>query len=175
MTDHIQSLLGALEHGNREDVWESAKALSGVANHLVASLTRLLRAERSETRAAAAYVLGVGQFASARGSLEHILDDVEEDASVRGHAAEALAYIQATESVPVLVKHLTDHDSGVVYWCAFALGQIGDREAIPALQQLAERAGERRYDTFSLRAEALDAVAAINRHSRNPTPDDSIE
>jgi HEAT repeat protein len=164
MTEHIQNLLRTVENGSRENIWEAAKELSTFATDMASSLISLLeKAERAETRAAAAYVLGFGRFASARASLEQVLDKTTEEVSVRGHAAEALAYIQGRESVDVLLKHLEDRDPGVKYWCTFALGQIGDAKALPALKQLAERVGSQSYEKHSLRAEVLDAIAEINQ------------
>jgi HEAT repeat protein len=98
-------------------------------------------------------------------ALEQVLDDIEEDASVRGHVAEALAYIQSERSVDMLLKHLEDKNPGVEYWCAFALGQIGHVKAVPALKRFAERAGDDFYEKHSLRTEALDAIAAINQRA----------
>jgi HEAT repeat protein len=164
MTENIQNLLKTVEGGGREDIWEAAKELSNFATEMASSLISLLdNAERADTRSAAAYVLGFGRFASARTSLEHVLDDANEESSVRGHAAEALAYIQGKESVDVLLRHLDDSDPGVKYWCTFALGQIGDPKALPALKQLAERVGDQSYEKHSLRAEVLEAIAEITQ------------
>ena len=164
MTENIQNLLATAKNGSREEIWEAAKELTSIATEIASSLLSLLqKAERFETRAAAAYVLGFGRFASARIPLEQVLDDTDEDASVRGHAAEALAYIRGRESVDVLLKHLLDKDPGIKYWCAFALGQIGDVKALPALKNLAGSVGDQFYETHSLRAEILDAIAEINQ------------
>jgi hypothetical protein len=150
--------------------WKVGHFAALVAVDIAQALLRLLDTGTSvDTRAAAAYVLGFGRFASARTSLEEVLDDLEEEPSVRGHAAEALAYIQARESVDLLLKHLADANPGVTYWCTFALGQIGDIRAVPALERLAERVGEQRYEKYSLRAEALDAIAEISQR-RGTTP-----
>jgi len=171
MTPNIQDLLRSVENGSREDMWEAAKELSTLAADMASSLISLLEnAERAETRAAAAYVLGFGRFASARTALEQILDDVGGDASVRGHAAEALAYIQNPESVDMLLRHIGDENPGVTYWCTFALGQIGNTRAIPALGRLADRAADRVYEGHSLRAEAFDAIAEINRRLESVLP-----
>jgi HEAT repeat protein len=167
MIDHIQKLLRIVENGSREDIWEAAKELSAVTTDLASRLISLLNnSEQLDTRAAAAYVLGFGRFASARTALEQVLDNIEEEAFVRGHAAEALAYIQSPESVDVLLKHLEDQSPGVTYWCMFALGQIGNARAVPLLEGLAERLGSRMYEKYSLRAEALDAIAEIKRRQR---------
>jgi HEAT repeat protein len=170
MTVDIERLLRSVENGTREEVWEAAKELESVAVDIAQALLRLLDTGTSvDARAAAAYVLGFGRFASARTSLEKVLGDLEEEPSVRGHAAEALAYIQGEDSVDVLLKHLEDESPAVMYWCAFALGQIGDARAVPALKRLVERVGEQRYETHSLRAEALDAIAAISQRSCTAT------
>lgn len=166
MTEHIQNLLRAVENGSRENIWEAARELSTFATDMASSLLSLLgSAERADTRAAAAYVLGFGRFASARTPLEQVLDDTNEEAPVRGHAAEALAYIRGRESVDLLLKHLEDRDPGVRYWCIFALGQIGDTKALPALKHLAEQVADQSYEKYSLRAEALDAIAEINQRA----------
>jgi HEAT repeat protein len=171
MTDDIRNLLGTVENGTRKEIWEAAKQLESVSVEMVLSLLRLLESgEQTETRAAAAYVLGFGRFASARTALEQVLDDTEEEASVRGHAAEALAYIQSRESVDVLLKHLEDRNPGVTYWCTFALGKIGSAKAVPVLGHLADRVGDQLYEKHSLRAEALDAIAEINQHLGKVAP-----
>lgn len=172
MTENIQNLLGVVENGTRNEIWEAAKQLESISVEMVLSLLRLLASgKQTETRAAAAHVLGFGRFASARTALEQVLDDTEEEASVRSHVAEALAYIQNQESVNVLLKNLEDENPGVKYWCTFALGQIGDAKAIPPLRRLAGFAGDQFYEKHSLRAEALDAIAEINQRLGTAIPD----
>jgi HEAT repeat protein len=121
---------------------------------------------KADTRAAAAYVLGFGRFGSARASLEEVLNDLNEDGFVRGHAAEALAYLQNKDSAAVLLRHLNDRDLGVRYWCIFSLGQIGDSEALSAIKQIAESADDQVYDGHSLRTEALDAITEIEHRMK---------
>jgi HEAT repeat protein len=58
-------------------------------------------------------------------------------AVVRGHAAEALALLQNKEAVPALIRCLEDKAPEVRFWCAYALGELGDRRALHALEQLA--------------------------------------
>lgn len=163
MTEQRRDVLMILRDGSREEIWAAAKELSVAATELVASLIALLRADRAETRAAAAYVLGFGRYASARTALEELLNDVNEEPSVRGHAAEALAYIQSTHSVEHLARHVGDQNAEVAYWCIFGLGQLGEVSALPVLQGLIAGVGERCHGQYSLRSEALDAIAEI-RH-----------
>jgi len=61
----------------------------------------------------------------------------------------------------VLLKQMEDSDPGVRYWCIFALGQIRDARALPALRRVAEARNDEHYDGHSLRAEADNAVAQI--------------
>jgi HEAT repeat protein len=167
MTETIHQLLNTIENGKPEEIWEAAKRLESITNDTVLSLLRLLESGRqAETRSAAAYVLGFGRYASARGSLEHVLAKVGEESSVRGHAAEALAYIGDARSAEVLLRHLDGEDLLIKYWCIFALGQVGDDQAVDPLKHAAESAGEKMYRTLSVRAEALDAVAQIERRVR---------
>jgi HEAT repeat protein len=166
MKEGIQQIVGIIEHGSREEIWEAAKQLESLAADTCSSLLRLLKeADEIESRAAAAYVLGFSRYSSARVPLEEVLDNLKEDASVRGHAAEALAYVQSKESTVVLLRHLNDDDTGVRYWCIFALGQIGDPRALTALKQVAKSVGDQLYNGHSLRSEALDAATEILRQS----------
>jgi HEAT repeat protein len=160
MTGRIQELVETVRDGS-PDIWEAAQELSGIATDLAVSLIALLHAEQPETRAAAAYVLGAGRFAAARVALEETLDSVDEQPGVRGQVAEALGSIGAPQSIDVLIKHLSDTRAEVTFWCTYALGQIGDLKAIPALLKLAETVGERSFEQHSLREEALDAAAEI--------------
>ncbi len=172
MTVDIRGSLKAIETGTREEIWEAAKQLESLAAEIVLSLIRLLEnAECADTRAAAAHVLGLGRYASARTSLEQVLRNVEEEASVRGHAAEVLAYIQNKESVDVLLNQLGDADPGVKYWCIFALGQIADAKAVPALKRLSESIADQFYEKHSLRNEALDALAEIDNRLNDAVSD----
>jgi HEAT repeat protein len=171
MTEDIQNLLRTVEKGARTEIWEAAKQLESISVEMVLSLIHLLESgKQTETRAAAAYVLGFSRFASARTALEQVLDDTEQDASLRGHAAEALAYIGDPRSLGVLIKNLRDSNPGVKYWCAFALGQISDSKAIAALEQMAENVGDQHYDKYSLRAEALDAIGRIKERPGASAP-----
>ena len=132
MTENIQLLLRSIEGGNREEVWEAAKQLESITLEVVSALLKLLKnAKQADARAASAYVLGFCRYSSARIDLEQILDDTSEEAFVRGHAAEALAYLGSKESVEILLKHLEDKDAGVRYWCIFALGKSAMRSRFP--------------------------------------------
>ena len=173
MIKDIEHLLVTIKDGKREEVWEAAKELESVTTDTVLSLISLLeKAREADSRSAAAYVLGFGRYASARTALEQVLDNPEEEVDVRGHAAEALAYIQSPRSMGVLLKNLTDKNPGVKYWCTFALGQIGDAEALTALNELAEHVGDQLYENNSLRTEALVAIAEINRRSGRVSSED---
>lgn len=161
IVDH-EKLLGTLESGTREEIWEAAKALEALVLDISLVLLRRLKdSPKTDTRAAAAYVLGFGHFASARIPLEEVLEDANEDSFVRGHAAEALAYIGDRESAKVLLRQMEDPDPGVRYWCIFALGQLRDERALPALKRVAESPEDQFYESHSLRAEARDAIAEI--------------
>ena len=162
MIGDVEKLLRILETGTRDEIWEAAKDLESLVLDISLFLLRRLRdPAKADTRAAAAYVLGFGHFSSARVPLEEVLNDSSEDAFIRGHAAEALAYIGDKESVRVLLKHMEDSDPGVRYWCIFALGQIRDDRALPSLRRVAEAKDDEHFDGRSLRAEACDAIAHI--------------
>lgn len=116
MSGDIQQLLTAIEGGTKEETWEAAKELSSLGTETILHLISLLKkGRRADTRAAAAYVLGVSRHEPARASLEEALSNPGEESTVRGHAAEALGYIRNTESVDILLRQLKDKDPAVRY------------------------------------------------------------
>lgn len=103
----------------------------------------------------------MSRFSSARRVLEESLENSAEHSLVRSHAAEALAYLEISDSTEVVSRHLSDPDVAVQYWVIFALGTVGGRSVIPALRTAAERAGDARCEGRSLKDEAMNAIARI--------------
>jgi hypothetical protein len=168
MTNHLRDLVNRIGTDKPDDIWEAAKELSSIVTGVTAELMTLLEAQGVATRAAAAYTLGAGGLGAARLRLEELLDDVTEDPDVRGHAAEALAYLRVKESIGPLLGNLDDENLGVRYWCVFALGQIGDLDTIPALERLAKSTRGESYEGHSVATEISDAMSAIReRHGRD--------
>ncbi len=164
MDENVDHDLGQLEHGTLDEIWAAAKRLDSVNLEIRHTALVLLNSgERPETRAAAAYILGYSRDAGARGDLEERLRDRWEEPTVRGHCAEALAYIGDPRSVAALLDALEEDDSCVRYWCIFALGQLGGRDVLPMLATVMDQVGEEQWDGNSLKTEAMDAVAEIER------------
>jgi len=119
-----------------------------------------------EVRDAAAYALGFcaegTQTQQAVKALTSVVAAQNEMPMVRGTAAEALANLAEVQSMPVLIGTLQDTSNEVRFWSAFALGQLGDARAIPALEQLAmtDKTGLAHWG--SVRQEALDAINQIH-------------
>jgi HEAT repeat protein len=164
MNEDVAYQLRRLEHGEPRQILEAAKRLESLNLDITSGLLALLgAADRAETRAAAAYVLGFARCTIARPDLEERVRDRWEEPNVRGHAAEALGYIGHPGSIPSLVDALDDDHDCVRYWCIFALGQIGDREGLGVLTGLVDQLGEAECDGRSLRQEAIDAITEIRR------------
>jgi len=105
------------------------------SNEGTAALTAALKDKDKEVRGAAAVSLGEYQDAQAISPLERALEDKSE--FVRAQSARALGANgrAAAGSVPLLIKLLTsDKDQEVKRQAATALGRIGDRAALPALE-----------------------------------------
>lgn len=121
-----------------------------------AALATALRDKELEIRAAAAVSLGDHPDAGAVASLANALSDKND--FVRGRAARALGVNgrSAAGSVTALITLLTkDVDSEVRRQAANALGQIGDRSALPALHR-----AKRDRDPY-LAETAVDAIRLI--------------
>lgn len=101
-----------------------------------AALATALRDKELEVRAAAAIALGHHADANALAHLASALSDKSD--FVRAHAARALGVNgrAAVQAVTALIALLTkDEDAEVRRQAANALGQIGDRSALPALHR----------------------------------------
>jgi len=121
-----------------------------------AALIAALQDKKAEVRGAAAVALADHPDSLAVPSLARAL--TETDAFVRAHAARALGVngSAAVQAVPALIKLLTsDEDNEAKRQAATALGLIGDRSALEALQR-----ARRDKDPYLAQA-ALDAISAI--------------
>ncbi|HYX89244.1 MAG TPA: HEAT repeat domain-containing protein [Gaiellaceae bacterium] len=177
-------LLRALGGRDERARWEAAKELSAFNDEVTRRrLERLLGGRRSErARAAAAYVLGFLGDAEAANALAARLADQDESTEVRAYAAEALGHL--LQGAPVLAEirtaiaaGLRDPEPGVRFWCAFAAGVLGLREARPQLTRMAgaDDAGVEGWWTVGEEAEwALRVLAGEEDpplpRDRNPEP-----
>jgi HEAT repeat protein len=135
----IRALLDALADADATVRWEAAKTLSALGDKR--SVPPLLAIAQgtgaSQQRAAAVYALGWLRDSRALTPLAQVLRSYQESAQLRGHAAEALAYLGNRRAVPALIITLDDPSPEVRLWCAFALGELGDRRAMAPLERLA--------------------------------------
>jgi HEAT repeat protein len=149
-------------------LWECGKALvqAGVTGPAVPLLLGMLQDGSVEQRRMAAWTLGMGSVSTAaRTALEHTLSLPTEHADVRAQAAEGLGTLTRKASVGVLLDALTDSESKVRFWAAYALGEIGDRRALSALQTLTtDRAKVDGFGTVG--SEARSAIDRIMQRTK---------
>ena len=99
-------------------------------------------------------------------ALESTLSNKSEDTKVRAVAAEALAHRHLRRSHAVLLRNLPDPSREVRFWSAFALGQMREKKALPALRSLAESDHRVLQGWWAVSKEARDAIAEIERPTR---------
>ena len=128
----------ALQAASRAGVVDS-RARAGV----VSSLLPALRDRDSDVRQQAATALGLLRADEALGALIEALGDG--DPFVRGSAATALGRLGHVEAFEPLLAALGEpNEMGVIHHhVAFALGEIGDMRAVPALADLVGDSGAR--------------------------------
>jgi len=132
--------------------------------HLEPSLIWTLRkGSRPFNRAAAAYAMQMVCSQKTILALEQAFRNKSEHARVRGEAAEALAHCHRKESHDVLLAGLLDPSKEVRFWCAFALGEMGDRRAIPTLKRIVATDKRIVKGWYSVAKEAADAVRNIEK------------
>jgi HEAT repeat protein len=126
----------------------------------IGRLVALLQGDpEPKVRKDVAYALGQLGDATAVKPVVAALKD--ESPMVRGMAAEALAYIRDISVMGPLLETLQDPSAEVRYWGAFAVGQIGGEDSIPALQHLADSDDEIAPGYGSVRDEAEEAIRNI--------------
>jgi HEAT repeat protein len=96
-------------------------------------------------------------------ALERTVRNKSENPDVRGHAAETLVHRHRKSTHSLLLKTLQDPSKDVRFWCAFALGQMREKRAVPILRLLLS--DHRQVRTFhSVAKEAADAITEIEKH-----------
>jgi HEAT repeat protein len=105
-------------------------------------LERILRTHQNEeTRAMAAWTLGMRFEERGAEKLAEAYGDPRETAYVRSYAAEALGHLlpyneKARAYTPLLVGGLSEQSPEIRFWSCFALAHFKDKSAVPALQEL---------------------------------------
>jgi HEAT repeat protein len=171
-SEELNRAVSRLNAPTQLEAFEAAKFLYYKAEpELDLRLVRILKnGRRPFNRAAAAYVLQMVTTDRTLAALERTVSDTSESSRVRGEAAEALAHSHRRKSHDVLLKNLADKSKDVRFWCAFALGQMAEQRAIPALQRLAEIDMRVVKGFHSVSQEAIDAIKNIqvenNAHRR---------
>jgi HEAT repeat protein len=166
--DNRRKLLAALNGRSRSDALEAAKEIWTEPDpSLIRPVVETLQCGRSPfNRSAAAYALQVLGSPKCVPALERAVSNKSENAGVRGYAAEALAHFHRKASHPILLKALKGPSKEVRFWCAFALGQMGDADALPALKELAAKDHRVVRGWWAVSKEAADAIHTIEHKRR---------
>ncbi|MFZ0884989.1 MAG: HEAT repeat domain-containing protein [Candidatus Acidiferrales bacterium] len=164
MTDEqIRQVLFRLNGRNQTDAFEVAKLIWEDSDaRLERPLIRTLKkGRRAFNRAAAAYAMQMMTTPRTIAALERTVKNKSEYPRVRGEAAEALAHAHRKKSHDVLLTGLGDPSKEVRFWCAYALGEMAEKRAVPALKFLA--ASDKRIvkGFHSVGKEATDAIECI--------------
>lgn len=159
-----ETIIAQLNGASRVDAFEAAKEVwnidgNAVAKHLIKTLKR---GRRAFNRAAAAYAMQAVRDIRVTMALERTVRNKSEYPDVRGEAAEALAHCHGKSTHGLLLRTLRDPSKDARFWCAFALGQMREREAVPFLRQLSRDQREVR-GFHSVAKEAADAIVEIER------------
>jgi len=164
MTDEQRRrIVSRLNGRSRVDAFEAAKAVwedsdERLERHLILTLKK---GRRPFNRAAAAFAMQMVTTSRTIVALESTVKNKSERPRVRGEAAEALAHCHRKQSHNVLLTGLRDPNKDVRFWCAFALGEMAEKRAVPSLKRLV--ASDRRIvkGFYSVANEAADAIENI--------------
>ncbi len=160
-----ETIVVQLNGASRIDAFEAAKEVWNIDGNTVTKqlIETLKRGRRAFNRAAAAYAMQAVRDTHVTLALESTVRNKSEYPDVRGYAAEALAHCHRKSTHDLLLKTLRDPSKDVRFWCAFALGQMRERRAVPFLRQLLS--DQRQVRGFhSVAKEAADAIGEIERN-----------
>jgi HEAT repeat protein len=164
MTDEQrEQIVSRLNGRDQVAAFEAAKAVWQDSDERLEPplILTLKNGRRPFNRAAAAFAMQMVTTPRTIKALENALKNKSEHPRVRGEAAEALAHYHRRKSHDVLLTGLGDSSKDVRFWCAFALGQMAEKRAIPSLKRLV--ASDRRIvkGLHSVAQEASDAIDNI--------------
>jgi HEAT repeat protein len=159
----VSVLLTAFNDQDLQLSWEAAKSLALLkSKRALRPLIAALYGDGDQNRRqAAAYALGWLGDKRAVEALIDALSDAGEAAAVRGQAAESLGNLRDTRALSPLIAALKDESVEVRFWSAFALGQLGNQKALPALRRLARSDKAFLRGWWEVRKEASDAIERI--------------
>ena len=133
--DQRRQIVSRLNGRDQVDAFEAAKAIWQDSDKRLERLLILtLKHGRRPFHRAAAHATQIVTTPRTIRALESVVKHKFERPRVRGEPAEALAHCHRRKSHDVLFAGLVDSSRDVRFWCAFALGQMAERTAIPALR-----------------------------------------
>jgi HEAT repeat protein len=169
MTDEQRKrIVSGLNGRTRMEAIEAAKTIwedsdPGFERPLIRTLKE---GRRPFNRAAAAYAMQMVTTPKTVVALERAVRNKWEDPDVRGYAAEALAHGHRPKSHDVLLAALEEPNENVRFWCAFALGQMAEKRALPSLKRIVATDKTIVKGWYTVAKEAADAIATIEKGSR---------
>jgi HEAT repeat protein len=145
------------------DAFEAAKAVWEDSDERLERplILTLKNGRKPFNRAAAAFAMQMVTTPKTMRALESVVKNKSERPRVRGEAAEALAHRHRKKSHDVLLAELGDSSKDVRFWCAFALGEMAEKRAIPSLKRLAATDKRIVKGFHSVAKEAADAIENI--------------
>jgi HEAT repeat protein len=148
-------------------VYEAAKELwdRDDPGTLRSVISTLKNGKRVMNRTAAAYALNWRKTAIL--ALEKSLDNRQEHPKVRGQAAESLAHNHREKSHRVLLRNLADPSKEVRFWCAYALAEMGEADALIPLKDLVKRDHRIVKGFWSVSREARASIRRIHKEMRH--------
>ena len=171
VTEHLLRQFFAQEE--KDELWETALTLERLGDvRSVRPLINALNDLNPHRRHAAARALGWIRRSGSRAAsaLIKALTDVSQPLAVRAEAAESLAYLYSSRSIPALISALADSHVCIRFWAVFALGSIRnrrtfrhtDRRVIPALEAMLSDHAVPPGNWWSVAREALAMLGELD-------------
>ena len=163
-----KSVLATLNSGSPMKAWRAGQAIWDDPDpaFLRGMLRTMLHGRREHNRVEAIYRIQMLPGTGGVGTCERILSNKRESTKVRTYAADTLAHRHRPATHEVVLRTLRDESSAEMrFWCAFALGQMREKRALPLLEKLAKEDHRVVKGWWSVTKEAKEAIKFI----KNPT------
>jgi hypothetical protein len=163
-----KSVLAGLNSRSIDKVWEAGQAIWADPDPaLLRGMIWTLRHGRAEhNRVEAAYGLRIMPGRAGVATCECVLSNKSESTHVRAYVAETLADRRRPASHNVLLRNLKSPSAEIRFWCAFGLGQMRERKALPMLRWLADTDHRVVRGWWAVSRESRDAIAEIESKTR---------
>ena len=164
-----KSVLAVLNNGTPMTAWRAGQAIWDAPDPMMLSgiIRTMMHGKSEHNRAEAVYRIQMMPGTAGVAACERILSNKRESKKLRAYAADTLAHRHRPRTHDVVLRIIENDPSAEMrFWCAFALGQMRDKRAVPILERLAKEDRRVVPGWWAVNKEAKASLRFIQQWSR---------